>query len=145
MKDKNQKEAKNNDRIYLDTFVFMDMLSGQKDVVEKAKVYISQPAVVSAIVLTELAFHLLRSGAKERADEIIFYIKSLPNLEIIPVTDEIAETAGKLRSRYLNRITKKLTYFDSIHLATATITNTIKFVTGDKDFKDIHEIKMEIY
>lgn len=132
-------------KIYLDTFVFMDMLSGQKDVVEKAKIYIGQPAVVSAVVLTELMFHLLRHGAKEKAEEVIFYIKSLPSLEIIDVTGEIAELAGKLRSRYMNRLDKNLTYFDSIHMATALVCNTTKFVTGDKDLRGILDLKIEVY
>ncbi|HLD85143.1 MAG TPA: PIN domain-containing protein [archaeon] len=132
-------------RIYLDTFVFMDMLSGQKDVMEKAKVYISQPAVVSSVVLTELMFHLLRHGAKEKADETVFYVKSLPNLEIADVTGEIAEMAGKLRSRYANKLDKNLTYFDSIHIATALAYNVKKFVTGDKDFRRILDLKIEVY
>ena len=66
-------------------------------------------------------------------------------MEIVDVTDEIAELAGRLRARYWTKLEKKLTYFDSIHLATAIINNAKKFVTGDKDFKGFEDIPIEIY
>ena len=138
-------EASRN-KIYLDTFVFMDMLSGQKDLMDKAKKYIMQPSMVSSIIFAELVFHMIRNGIpKSKKDEILFYVRSLENLEILDVTDEIAELAGRLRGRYWKRLEKKLTYFDSIHLATAVINNVKKFVTGDKDFRGIEEIAIELY
>jgi predicted nucleic acid-binding protein len=136
---------KNNEIIYLDTFVFMDMLSGQKEHVVKAKKYIGKKAIVSSVILTELTYHLLRHGAKEKTDEIIFYVKSLPNLTIIDVSNEIAEIAGQIRVRYRRKLNKKLTYFDSIHLATALVNNAKKFVTGDRGFIGIREIEIEVY
>ena len=140
------KNEEKTDRIYLDTFVFMDMLSGQKEAVEKAKKYLQQQAMVSSIVLAELVFHMVRHGVhRAKKDEIIFYIRSLENLKIIDVTDEIAEMAGKIRARYWKLLEKKLTYFDSIHIATAIVAGAKKFVTGDKDFRGIKEIEVEVY
>ncbi|MBI4162140.1 MAG: PIN domain-containing protein [Candidatus Aenigmarchaeota archaeon] len=133
-------------KIYLDTFVFMDMLSGQKDLMEKAKKYIVQPSMVSSIIFAELVFHMVRNGVhKSKKDEILFYVRSLENLEIMNVTGEIAELAGKIRAKNWKKLNKKLTYFDSIHLATALVNNAKRFVTGDKDFRGIEEVAVEIY
>ncbi|MFA4819792.1 MAG: PIN domain-containing protein [Candidatus Aenigmatarchaeota archaeon] len=136
-------------KIYLDTFVFMDILSGE-DIFGKAIQYIEEAkkvgGVISAVQLTELGFHLRRRKSREKTEEILFYIQSLPNLEIIPVTGEIAKDAGLLRARYRRMKTqKKFTYFDCIHLATALAAKCTKFVTGDRGFKEVKEIETEIY
>ena len=136
------------EKIYLDTFVFMDILSGEQEG-KKAEVYLNKMkisgGVVSSILFAELAFHIRRKRGKEKAAEILMYIKSLPNLEVVPVTEEIAKTAGMLRAHYSKRISKKLTYFDCIHLATALAAGCTKFVTGDRGFRDIKEVQIEIY
>lgn len=138
------------EKIYLDTFVFMDILSGEAEAA-KAEAYLEKmkagaaTGVVSAVLFSELAYHIKRRRGKERAMEILAYISSLPNLEIVPVSREIAESAGMLRARYSGKIAKKLTYFDCIHIATALAAACNKFVTGDKGFRDVKEIDMEIY
>lgn len=128
----------------------MDILSGDPLVSEKAKSYMDlakkSGGIISAAQLTELAFHLRRRMSREKTEEILFYIKSLPNLEIIPVDDEIAKSAGLLRARYKRlKLQKKFTYFDCIHIATALAAGCTKFITGDRGFKDVKEIEMEIY
>lgn len=128
----------------------MDILSGDEALVEKAVQYIEEAkkngAVVSAVLFTELAYHLRRRKSREKTEEILFYIKSLPNLEIAPVTREIAKHAGLLRARYRKqKLAKKFTYFDCIHIATALANSCSKLVTGDKGFKDVKEISVEIY
>ena len=136
------------EKIYLDTFVFMDILSGGEDS-KKAEFYLNkmkeQKCVVSSILFAELAFHLKRKRGKEKTAEILLYISSLPNLEVVPVTMEIAKAAGMLRAHYSKRISKKLTYFDSIHIGTALASECDKFVTGDRGFRDVKEVEMEIY
>jgi len=142
------KEKEKPEKIYLDTFVFMDILSGKPGIAEKAAEYVEQikksSGVVSAVLLTELGFHLRRRGSREKTDEVLSYIQSLPNLQIIPVSDRIAVAAGRLRAKYFKRI-EKLTYFDCIHIATAVESQCGRFVTGDRHFKDVEEIEMEIY
>ncbi len=137
------------EKLYLDTFVFMDILSGEPEAA-KAGSYLEKmkqgaEAVVSSILFTELAFHIRRKRGRERAEEILLYIKSLPNLEIVPVNMDIAKAAGFLRSHYMKKIPKKLTYFDCVHIATALAAGCTKFVTGDRGFRDVKEIEMEIY
>ncbi len=132
-------------RVYLDTYVFMDVLSGKPEFVQKAKQYIEKDGekVVSSILFEELAFHVSRKN-RSKADEILFYVQNLP-IEIINVTPEIARLAGRIRAKYFKRIEKKLTYFDCIHIATAITSKCERFVTGDKGFRDVKEIEMEIY
>ena len=136
-------------KIYLDTFVFTDILSGE-ELSAKAIQYIEEAkkvgGVISSVQLTELGFHLRRRKSREKTEEILFYVQSLPNLEIVPVTAEIAKNAGLLRARYRHMKTqKKFTYFDCIHLATALAAKCTKFVTGDRGFKEVKEIETEIY
>ena len=128
----------------------MDILSDDKPNAEKAAVHLNKLksgsiGVVSSVLFSELAFHIRRKKSKERVEEILIYVSSLPNLEVMDVTPEIAKMAGLLRAHYAGKIEKKLTYFDCVHLATAISAGCDKFMTGDKGFKDIREIKMEIY
>jgi predicted nucleic acid-binding protein len=123
----------------------MDLLSGT-DVSKKAEEHIkNNSGVVSSILLTELAFHVRIRKGKTRMEEVLFYIQSLPNIEIVPVNEEIATLAARIRAKYFKKIEKRLTYFDCIHIATAIVTQCEKFITGDKGFKDINDIKIEIY
>ncbi len=137
------------EKLYLDTFVFMDILSGGPEAA-KAREYLEKMkqgtgAAISSILFAELAFHIRQKRGRERAEEILLYIKSLPNMEIVPVSPDIAKAAGFLRSHYAKKIPKKLTYFDCIHIATALAAGCTRFVTGDRDFRDVKEIEMEIY
>ena len=132
------------DKLYLDTFVFMDMLSGKEELAQKAKQYLKGYSVVSAVVFTEISFHVAKRDTESVA-EILYLIESLPNLRIIPVSQEIAKLAGSIRTKYRKRLEKKLTYFDCIHLATAIAEKCDKFVTGDRGMRSIEEIEVEIY
>ena len=133
------------DKIYLDTYVFMDVLSGKEDFASSASAYLNlaEEKIVSVILLSELSHHLSRRRAV--VEDIIYVLEAVPNFHVVELTEEIAILAGKLRAKYHGRLEKHLTYFDAIHLATAIIENCTKFVTGDKAFKDIEEIKVEVY
>ena len=133
------------EKMYFDTFLFMDLLSGKPELAEKAEAYLrNSRGVVSSILLAELAFHVSRRK-RSKAAEILFYVQSLPNIEIIGVDEEIAGLAGLLRSKYRGKIQKKLTYFDCLHLATAMQSKCRKFITGDRGFREITDIEVEVY
>src|SRR3989338_10553361 len=133
------------EKMYFDTFLFMDMLSGNPELAEKAEAYLrNSRGVVSSILRAELAFHVSRRK-RSKANEILFYVQSLPNIEIIGVDEEIAGLAGLLRSKYRGKIQKKLTYFDCLHLATAMQSKCKKFITGDRGFREITDIEVEVY
>lgn len=135
-------------RIYFDTFVFMDILSGS-EYAERAKSHVEllgkgTGGVISSVLFAELSYHLMRKSGKDKAEEVLIYIQSLPNMEIVPVSTEIAKKAGRLRVKY-SRLEKKLTYFDCIHLATAMYSQCDKFLTGDKGFLGVDDIRVEVY
>jgi len=135
-------------RIYLDTFVFMDILSGSEHAADAMK-YIElmksgSTGVVSSVLFAELSYHLTKRKGKDKAEEVLIYIQSLPNIEIVPVGEEIAKKAGRLRVKY-SGIYKKLTYFDCIHIATAVYSGCSKFITGDRGFLDVKDIEVEVY
>ena len=65
------------------------------------------------------------------------------NIKVISVTEEIAELAGKLRAKYYSK-ERQISFIDCIHLATAIVSKAEKFVTGDKDFLGVEEIKIEL-
>ena len=137
-------------KMYLDTFVFMDILSGDAMMSEKAYGYVKEAektgAAVSVVIFTELAYHLRKRKSREKTEEILFYIQSLPNIEFIPISSEIATTAGLLRAKYRRlKFPKKFTYFDCVHIATALNANCKKFVKGDRGFSDVKEIEVELY
>jgi len=134
--------------VYLDTFVFMDILSGNDEFAAKAAAKIASltkdnKGVVSSIVLEELCYHIERRQ-KERAEEIMFYLHELP-LTIIPVSAEIAQRAGLLRATYHRTLTSVFTYIDCIHIATALAAQCEKFITGDKKFGEVRDIPVELY
>ncbi len=143
-KDTSSKKFSATDKIYLDTYVFMDMLSGKEELANKAKQYLKGYSVVSSVVFAEISFHVARRDA-DSVSEILYLIESLPNLRVIPVTQEIATLAGSLRGKYRKKIEKKLTYFDCIHIATAISEKCAKFITGDRGMRDISEIEVEVY
>ncbi|MBI2233135.1 MAG: PIN domain-containing protein [Candidatus Aenigmarchaeota archaeon] len=123
----------------------MDLLSGNLELAEKAEAYLrNSRGVVSSVLLAELAFHVSRRK-RSKAAEILFYVQSLPNIEVIGVDEEIAGLAGLLRSKYRGKIQKKLTYFDCLHLATAMQSKCKKFITGDRGFREITDIEVEVY
>lgn len=133
------------ERVYFDTFVFMDLLSGNKDMADRAESHMRKySGVVSAILLTELAYHIAKRK-RRLAGEVLFCVRSLPGLDIIPLDQETAGLAGAIRARYRGKIQKRLTYFDCIHIATAIRAGCKKFITGDRGFREISDIEMEIY
>src|SRR3990172_8556416 len=102
------------EKLYLDTFVFMDVLSSEPDSA-KAREYFERmkkgtKCVVSSILFAELAFHVKRQRGKDKAVEVLLYVSSLPNLEIVPVNQVIAKAAGLMRARHAGKIAKKLSY-----------------------------------
>lgn len=140
------------DILYLDTYVFMDILSGNHDLVRKAEEYLrlaktGTQAVISTAMLEEISFHIARRKGFARAEEVLFLIRTLPNIEVIPVTADIASLAGHLKAKYYKHpeIEKNMTYMDCLHLATAIQTGCTKFVTGDKALRNIRDIPVEVY
>ena len=139
------------EEIALDTYVFLDLFSGDSRLEGKVKTYMEKvmegkiKAVISSTVFSELFYHVAKKWGVEKADERVSFITSYPNLRTEPANNEITVLAGRLRYKYYKYKQREISYLDCIHLATAILTKCTKFVTGDKDFKDVEEIEVEVY
>ncbi len=135
--------------IYLDTYVLLDIFSGEKELVEKAKKYLMEAkkegCVISSVVLTEVIFHLLRKGKGEFIEDFLLFVNTFEKLKVVEVDKEIAIMAGKLRAKYYKKRECELSFLDCIHIATAIIKKCRKIVTGDRDFLKVKEIEVEVY
>ena len=131
-------------KIYLDSYVFIDILSGKKES-KKAAQHLKSSAekMVSAVLFSEISYTL--SLADADAEDIFYIIDSIPNLHIIELDESSSILAGKLLAKYSSRLERKLTYFTAVHLATAIDKKCKKFVTSNESLKKIKEIKVEVY
>ena len=135
--------------IYLDSYVILDIFSGEKRLIEKAKKYLSKTrkegCVISTVVLTEVIFHLIRKGFENVIDDFLLFIDTFEKMKVIDVNMEIAVMAGRLRNKYYKKSECELSFLDCIHIATAILTKCSRIITGDKDFLKVKEIKAEVY
>lgn len=70
--------------------------------------------------------------------EYLETLKNFPNLRFVEVDWQIADLASSLRAKY------NLTSPDAIQIATALANNADYFVTADKVFKKVKEIKVKL-
>jgi predicted nucleic acid-binding protein len=135
--------------IYLDSYVFLDLFSGEKELVKKAKRYLiearKENCAISTVVLTEVIFHLLRKKFIDTIEDFLLFIDTFKQMKVFEVNRETAIFAGKLRHKYYKKGECELSFLDCIHIATAIFAKCSKIVTGDEDFSKIEEIKVEVY
>lgn len=135
--------------IYLDTYVMLDVFSGEKKLIEKAKKYLEiakkRGCVISTAVLTEVIFHLSRKGFENMVEDFLLFVDTFEKMKVVEVNREIAVMAGKLRHKYYRKPDCELSFLDCIHIATAIFTKCSKIITGDKTFLKVEEIKAEVY
>ena len=91
-------------------------------------------ASCSTLVLTEVLVLPCKLGRHDVAKEYEFLIKTFPNINLIPVSSDIAAKSAKIRSKY------NIPTPDSIHLANALTVNCSLFVTNDSRLKKIDDI-----
>ena len=135
--------------IYIDSYVFLDLFSGERRLIKKAERYlrlaVRKGLVISTVVITEVAYHLLRRGKEDALNAFLLFLERVEKSRIVSVDKEIALLAAKLRKKYYRKGKCELSYLDCIHAATAIVSKCEKLVTGDKDFASIKEIEVEVY
>lgn len=133
--------------IFLDSWVWIEFFSKDKKA-DKAKTIIQkleqEKGYISTIVTMEVRYRIRRKFGEEKADQVTLAIESFDNLEIMPITNEVAKYAADLRDKYYERREREISYGDTINLAVAVLTNCEKLYTEDPDFKNIEEIPTEI-
>ena len=127
-----------NNLVGLDTNIFIYQFQGNPQFVNDTRIIFSQlaankiKAITSVITFTEVL-------AIKESEQIVSNLKQLllevPNMQIIDVSQEIAEEAAMLRRKYNFRLP------DAIQLATALCAKADLFITNDTKLKGIKEIK----
>ena len=95
-------------------------------------------AVISTLVFAELLIPAYKTDDSKLAEKIQRTLSNFPNLEIVPVSANIATTAAQLRSEHNLRTP------DAIHAATAFAKKTNGIITNDKDFQRLSSTDFNI-
>jgi len=89
--------------------------------------------VISVISLNEIVVYFYRKGNIEEKDNLINLLKSMPNIELVPVSAKIAEESAKYK-RSLGIPTT-----DSLILTTFILQGCKEIISTDKHFKKAEE------
>jgi predicted nucleic acid-binding protein len=133
--------------IFLDSWVWLEyVFEGDKWRDAEAAIERANTAdaggIVAATVVAEVSYRIRRARDAETASEAIEAIRAMDHVEVLPVTDEIAEFGAELRDRYYQRRELELSYADAIHVAmAASVTECEALYSGDPDFEAIDEIE----
>lgn len=92
-------------------------------------------AFSSTITLAEVLPKPVELGDTALVDQFISLLRHGKNLRLLDITADIAESAGKLRGKYLT-----LRTMDALQIATALSTGADAFMTNDRRLKSVTEI-----
>ena len=114
---------------YLDTYALVEIKLGNPRFLE----YLKQGFVITDLTLAEFFSVLLREHNEETAN---YWIRKFENYSI-PVKKEILLEAVKFRRKY-NKT--NISFFDAVGYIFA-LKKGYKFVTGDKEFKNLANVE----
>jgi len=130
------------EKIGLDTMVFIyqfeahpeygEVTNDVFDKIERGRI----KAVTSTITVAEILTKPMKDGNEEAVRDYKYVLQNFPNLEIVPITFEIAEQAASLRAKYDLRVP------DAIQLAICLTNNAQAFVTNDARLQKVDEIEI---
>lgn len=96
-------------------------------------------AFTSTITLTEVLPKPIQNGKDALADRFIEFLKHGKNLNLMEISVNTGEKAGRLRGKY-----PALRTMDAVQIATALEAGVDAFLTNDKKLKQIKEIKVMV-
>ena len=116
-------------KYFLDTYALVEIVKGNKSY----KKYTEEELYTSMFNLYELYYNLLRDYGEEKAKEMFYKFYSL----IIQIKNDWVFLAArfKLENKKFN-----ISYTDALGYIIAK-ENNMKFLTGDKEFKDIENVE----
>jgi predicted nucleic acid-binding protein len=94
--------------------------------------------IVSSIIFTECLVVPYRTNDTQGINNALALLEGTAGMNIIPVSDDIAKTAARLRASY------RLKTPDSLHVATAIESGCEAFLTNDTDIARVTEIPVII-
>lgn len=130
-------------KIALDTNIFIYALEDNKKFPLAAEFFRKLPqktkVFTSILSVLEATVPLYQKDKKGRIPDYVNFIRGQGLIKIVPVDQAVALKAAELRALY------KLKTPDSIHLATAIVSEASLFLTADRDFKlnSIGKVKIE--
>ncbi len=133
--------------IFIDSWVWLEFFQEDEKAEEAEKVIKriqEESTVISPTVIAEVRYRVRRKFGQEESDKITAIITSFDNLDIMPVTEEVAIYAADLRNKYYDRNENQISYADTIHIATAAMTGCDNLYTGDGDFDGIEEVDVVV-
>lgn len=133
--------------IFIDSWVWIEYFAEDnrwRDAESVLKKVPTDGAVITPTVLMEVHYRIDQKTNERRADRVIDTIRRFDELDIVPVTTEVALNAAKLQEKHYQRGERELSYADAIHLAAALMTDCETLYSGDSDFEGLEEIETEI-
>jgi predicted nucleic acid-binding protein len=92
--------------------------------------------VTSSLTITEVLVHPLLKGNMELVNEYKSILLSADGLEIVPINNEVAETAAGLRAKY------KVSTPDALQIAAAFLSGAKYFLTNDLKLKHVQDLNV---
>ncbi|MBI2598030.1 MAG: type II toxin-antitoxin system VapC family toxin [Candidatus Diapherotrites archaeon] len=114
---------------FLDSYAVIEILKSNPNYGQ----FLDAPLVSTRINLVEVAYHLIESFPKQKAEEIIFSLK----FSILEIEEKQITAIAHFRKENSK---KKLSYIDCIGYVLAK-EHGLKFVTGDKEFKGMQNVE----
>jgi len=132
----------NHRRVYLDSMIFIYQLAKDAryslftnqllQAIENKKM----KAVCSSLLFAETLVPAFRANRIDLAEQTKLLFLSFPNLEILPVTNEISTLSAQIRAEYNFKTP------DALHLATAFVSGCKIFITNDKALQKVRGIEV---
>ena len=117
------------DSYVFDTYALIEIINGNQNYFS----YINSKVIITSFILAELCYSSIKLYGNKKANEYVDnYSKFVQNID-----KEIIKEA--MNFRYLN-IKKNMSIADCIGYVLSKKLN-IKFLTGDKEFKDLENVE----
>jgi predicted nucleic acid-binding protein len=125
-------------KIAIDSGFFVGFFAGHARVIELWQEFSKNQhiMIVSTIVLNEIFTHCLRRGIGASAEQWLETMQALNNVQIVPVSIEIATHSARYR------LGMQLSTVDSLILSTAIVSHCDLLITSDSDLNQsaIHNL-----
>lgn len=116
-------------KYFLDTYALIEIIKGN----QKYKKFLQEELSTSIFNLYELYYNLLRDFNEDTAKKYFLQFKQI----IIHFEDSNIFQASKFKLKYKKR---RFSYADCLGYSIST-QKSMKFLTGDKEFKDIENVE----
>ena len=116
-------------KYFFDSYAVVEVIKGNPYYAR----YTKEPVVITIFNLAEIYWAALNDLSEEEAEEIYSHYRQT----VMDINDEILKDAIKFRKRYKK---KNPSYTDCIGYIFA-LKNNLKFLTGDKEFKDMSNVE----